>query len=74
MRTAREIRSVEAELLVAEAQQLRKTLFELRNKAVRGKPEKMHEMGQTRRALARVLTIMNERKRGIVTPAPAPQG
>lgn len=74
MRTAREIRSVEDELLVTEAQQLRKALFDLRNKAVRGKPEKMHEMGQTRRELARVLTIMNERKRGVVTPAPAPQG
>lgn len=74
MRTVREIRSVEPEQLAAEARQLRKTLFELRNKAVRGKPEKTHEQGQTRRELARVLTVMNERTRAAAKAAAAPQG
>ena len=49
----------------------RELLFDLRNKAVRGKPEKTHEMRQARRELAQVMTIINERRKGAAVAAPA---
>ena len=73
MRTAREIRSLEDEQLTADVQRLRKTLFDLRNKAARGKPEKTHEVVQTRRELARVLTIINQRRTGTAAAPAAAQ-
>ena len=67
MRKARETRSLEYDQLHTEEQRLRKLLFDLRNKAVRGKPEKTHEMRQARRELAQVLTVINERRNGAAT-------
>jgi len=74
MRKARETRTLENDQLQAEGQRLRKLLFDLRNKAVRGKPEKTHEMRQARRELAQVLTVITERRAGAVKAAPAAQG
>ncbi len=71
MRKARETRSLENDQLHTEEQRLRKLLFDLRNKAVRGKPEKTHEMRQARRELAQVMTIINERRKGAAVAAPA---
>ena len=72
MRKARETRSLDNDQLYTEEQRLRKLLFDLRNKAVRGKPEKTHEMRQARRELAQVLTVINERRNGAaVAPSAA---
>lgn len=72
MRKARETRSLDNDQLYTEEQRLRKLLFDLRNKAVRGKPEKTHEMCQARRELAQMLTIINERRNGAaVAPSTA---
>lgn len=70
MKKTGEIRSLENEQLQAEEQRLRKLLFDLRNKAIRGKPEKTHEVEQSRRELAQVLTIINERRNGAAKAAP----
>lgn len=74
MRKASEIRSLEAEQLAAEELRLRAALYEQRNKASRGKPEKTHEVSETRRELAKVLTVMRERALGRVSAAPQAQG
>lgn len=50
------------EQLRAEEQRLRTMMFEQRNKASRGKPDKPHELQATRRELARVLTVLRERR------------
>ena len=71
MRKARETRSLDNDQLHTEEQRLRKLLFDLRNKAVRGKPEKTHEMRQARRELAQVLTVINERRNGAAVATPA---
>jgi ribosomal protein L29 len=71
MRKARETRSLDNDQLHTEEQRLRKLLFDLRNKAVRGKPEKTHEMRQARRELAQVLTVINERRKGAAVATPA---
>ena len=65
---------MEQEQLHTEEQRLKKLMFDLRNKAVRGKPEKTHEMRQARRELAQVLTVITERCAGAVKAAPAAQG
>lgn len=70
MKKAGEIRSLEIDQLQAEEQRLRKLLFDLRNKAVRGKPEKTHEQELSRRELAQVLTVINERRKGAAKAAP----
>lgn len=62
MRKASELRSLDAEQLRAEEQRLRRALFELRSKASVGKPDKPHEFKMMRRELARILTILRERR------------
>lgn len=62
MRKASELRSLDVEQLRAEEQRLRTVMFEQRNKASRGKTEKPHEVKATRRELARVLTVLRERR------------
>jgi len=61
MKKANEIRNLEKDQLVVEAAQLRKQLFLLRNKHAMGQLETKHELMQTRRELAQVLTIINEK-------------
>jgi large subunit ribosomal protein L29 len=61
MRKPNEIRSLEKDQLITEAAQLRKQLFILRNKHAMGQLETKHELMQTRRELAQVLTIINEK-------------
>ena len=39
-------------------------LYQLRTQARSGRIDKPHKISQTRKELARVLTILNERKRG----------
>jgi ribosomal protein L29 len=60
MRKASEIRSLDMAQLEAEVQRLRKTLFELRNRASRSQLDHPHEIKETRRELAQVLTVMRE--------------
>jgi len=69
MRKASEIRSLDAEQLRAEEQRLRKLIFEQRNKASRGKPEKPHELKATRRELAKILTVQRERRGALAAEA-----
>jgi large subunit ribosomal protein L29 len=61
MRKANEIRSLEKDQLATEVAQLRKQLFLLRNKHAMGQLETKHELNQTRKELAQVLTILNEK-------------
>jgi len=61
MRKAREIRSLDTDQLRAEVARLRKAIFDLRNKASLKQLEKPHEVKETRRELACVLTVLNER-------------
>jgi large subunit ribosomal protein L29 len=61
MRKASELRSLDAGQLQAEEQRLRRTLFNLRNQASRSQLDHPHEIKETRRELAQVLTILRER-------------
>jgi ribosomal protein L29 len=56
---------LDAGQLEAEEQRLRRTLFELRNRASRSQLDHPHEIKETRRELAQVLTVMRERAAGI---------
>lgn len=62
MRKASELRSLDVEQLRAEEQRLRAVIFEHRNKTGRGKTDKPHEIKARRRELARVLTVLRERR------------
>lgn len=61
MRKTNEIRNLDKEQLAGEADRLRKQLFELRNKHAMGQLDTKHELRETRRELAQVLTIINEK-------------
>ena len=61
MRKAEEIRNLDDGQLEAEAARLREALFQLRNKDSLKQLERPHEIKSTRRELASVLTVMNER-------------
>ncbi len=61
MRKAQEIRNLDDGQLEAEVLKLRADIFKLRNKDSHKQLDKTHEIKLTRRELAKVLTIQNER-------------
>ena len=61
MRKAQEIRNLDDSQLEAEVQQLRAEIFKLRTKDSLKQLDKTHEIKLTRRELAIVLTVINER-------------
>jgi len=61
MRKAQEIRNLDDSQLEAEVQQLRAEIFKLRTKDSLKQLDKTHEIKLTRRELAIVLTVMNQR-------------
>jgi large subunit ribosomal protein L29 len=61
MRKAQEIRNLDDGQLEAEVQTLRAQIFKLRTKDSLKQLDKTHEIKLTRRELAVVLTVMNER-------------
>jgi len=61
MRKAQEIRNLDDGKLEAEVQRLRSEIFKLRTKDSLKQLEKTHEIKLTRRELALVLTVQNER-------------
>lgn len=56
-----EIREMKTADLHLQLDQLRRHLFDLRAQAVTEKLENPHQLAMTRRDIARVLTVMNER-------------
>jgi large subunit ribosomal protein L29 len=56
-----DIRELKTEELHAELERLRRHLFDLRSQAVTEKLENPTQLTKTRRIIARVLTVMNER-------------
>ncbi len=61
MRKAQEIRNLDDSQLEAEVQRLRAEIFKLRTKDSLKQLDKTHEIKLTRRELAIVLTVLNER-------------
>ena len=62
MAKAQELRDLSVEELEASIVELRKKLFELRNELQTSKKmEKPHEMKETRKGIARVLTVLQEK-------------
>jgi len=58
----KDIREMNPDELVDELEQLRKKLFEIRTQAVTEKLENPTLISKTRRDIARLLTVMRERK------------
>jgi len=63
MKKASEFRAQTLEELEANALQLRKQLFELKNKKGMGQLQRTHELKSTKREIAQILTVINEKKR-----------
>jgi len=61
MRKAQEIRNLDDGQLEAEVQKLRADIFKLRTKDSLKQLDKTHEIKLTRRELALILTVLNER-------------
>jgi len=61
MRKAQEFRNLDKGQLEDELQKLRADLFKLRNKDSLKQLDKTHEIKLTRREIAKVLTVINER-------------
>ena len=57
-----ELRNLSEEELFEKAEQLKKSLMQLRFQAKTGKLERQSSLQETRRDIARILTIMNEKK------------
>lgn len=55
------VRSMKTDELHAELERLRRHLFDLRAQAVTEKLEDPTQLGKTRRDIARVLTVLNDR-------------
>jgi large subunit ribosomal protein L29 len=56
-----ELREMRTAELHAELDRLRRHLFDLRSQAVTEKLENPHQLGLTRKDIARVLTVLHER-------------
>jgi large subunit ribosomal protein L29 len=69
---AADYRKMTVEELQKELDGLRKTLFQTRAKQVTDVVEKSATIGQTRRDIARVMTILNERRADSQKPAKNP--
>ena len=57
-----ELRNLSAEELLEKAEQLKKSLMQLRFQAKTGKLERQSAIQETRRDVARILTIVSEKK------------
>lgn len=62
----KEIRDLTDEELVTELERLRRHLFDVRAQAVTEKLEDTTQIHKTRREIARILTVQNERQRKVV--------
>jgi len=60
--TIEQIRAMKSEEMHQELEHLRRHLFDLRAQAVTEKLEDPTQLGKTRRDIARLLTVMSERK------------
>ena len=60
---AAELRDMAGEELLAKEQELRKELFNLRFQVATGEIENPSRLGVVKKEIARVLTIMNEKRR-----------
>lgn len=58
---AAEIREMKTEELHSELDRIRRHLFDLRGQAVTEKLENPHRLRQTRKDIARILTVLSER-------------
>lgn len=63
--TAKELRALSGEELRAKAQELQKTLFDLRMKVKTGRLDSTAEIEVARRSLARAKTLLREQELGI---------
>jgi large subunit ribosomal protein L29 len=66
----KELRELSREELLSRAAELRKGLFDLKNKHSTGVLDSSADLGKTRRDIARCLTVAREKEQ----PAAAPQG
>lgn len=57
-----ELRNLSEEELVEKSEQLKKSLMQLRFQAKTGKLERQSSIKETRRDIARILTIVSEKK------------
>ena len=57
-----ELRNLSEEELLEKAEQMKKSLMQLRFQAKTGKLERQSAIQETRRGIARILTVMNEKK------------
>jgi len=69
MATAKEMRQLTVEDLSKRATELREALFNQRIKHRTGSLESSADIGNSRRELARVLTVLNEKQRAPKQPA-----
>ena len=65
---ASEIREMNPDELVDELENLQRKLFDIRTQAVTEKLEDPTQLGKTKRDIARVLTVMNQRDERDVEP------
>ncbi len=60
-----EMRSMESAALLAEIENLRKELLELRCKVALGEDVRPHRVKEIRREIARMLTVLGEKEEGV---------
>jgi len=68
---AGELRDLPVEELARRANEMRENLFNLRIRHAAGTLDSSSDLGKHRRDLARVLTVLNQKKRGAAQAAPA---
>lgn len=61
MLKAQELRNLSRQELREKLKDLKKSLFEIRTQAATGRVEKVSRIRQTRRDIARILTVMREK-------------
>ncbi len=71
MATVKELRELSRDELVARAAELKQTLFDLKNKHSTGVLDSTAELTNTRREIARILTIAREKELAAATGAKA---
>lgn len=62
---AMEMRSMEPAALLAETEKLRRELLELRCKIALGEDVRPHRIGEIKKEIARMLTVLAEKKEGV---------
>ncbi len=62
MATVKELRELSRDELVARAAELKQTLFDLKNKHSTGVLDSTAELGNTKREIARILTIARQKE------------